>query len=79
MKIATYDNLNNHIAKHNDYVDYSRQNETKTQKTTNHIAKRKKAKNKLNFTDFMTGMIFSNILVLLIVGYGSWIVEWLYG
>lgn len=78
--IATYDNLNNHIAKHNDYVDYSRQNETKTQKTTtNHIAKRKKAKNKLNFTDFMLGMIFSNILVLLIVGYGSWIVEWLYG
>lgn len=77
--IATYDNLNNHIAKHNDYVDYSRQNETKTQKTTNHITKRKKAKNKLNFTDFMLGMIFSNILVLLIVGYGSWIVEWLYG
>ena len=77
--IATYDNLNNHIARHNSYVDYSRQNETKTQKTTNHITKRKKCQNKLNFTDFMLGMIFSNILILLIVGYGSWIVEWLYG
>ena len=40
--IATYDNLNSHIAKHNDYVDYSRQNEAKTKKT-NHIAKRKKS------------------------------------
>lgn len=77
--IATYDNLNSHIAKYNDYVDYSSQNEAKTQKTTNHIAKRKKCKNKLNFTDFMAGMIFSNILILLIVGYGSWIVEYLYG
>ena len=77
--IATYDHLNSHIAKHNDYVDYSIQNETKTQKTTNHIAKCKKDKNKLNFSDFMAGMIFSNILILLIVGYGSWIVEYLYG
>lgn len=77
--IATYDNLNSHIAKHNDYVDYSRQKETEIQKTTKHIAKRKKRKNKLNFTDFMAGMIFSNILILLMVGYGSWIVEWLYG
>ena len=79
MKIATYDNLNNHIAKHNDYVDYSRQKETEIQKTTNHITKRKKCKNKLDFTDFMLGMIFSNILILLIVGYGSWIVELIYG
>lgn len=77
--IATYDNLNNYTAKHNDYVDYSSQNEAKTQKTTNNIAKRKKCTNKLNFTDFMAGMIFSNILILLIVGYGSWIVEYLYG
>lgn len=44
--IATYDNLNSHIAKHNDYVDYSRQNETKTEKTTNHIAKYEKSENK---------------------------------
>lgn len=73
--IATYDNLNNHIAKHNSYVDYSHQNEAKTQKTTNHIARHKKCKNKLNFTDFMLGMIFSNILILLIVGYGSWLME----
>lgn len=36
--IATYDNLNSHIAKHNDYVDYSRQNEAKTQKTITYIA-----------------------------------------
>lgn len=77
--IATYDNLNSHIAKHNDYVDYSSQNEAKTQMTTHTITKRKKCKNKLNFTDFMAGMFFSNILILLIVGYGSWIVEWLYG
>lgn len=77
--IATYDNLNSHIAKHNDYVDYSSQNEAKIQKTTNHIAKRKKLKNKLNFSDFMAGMIFSNILILLIVGYGSWIAELIYG
>lgn len=77
--IATYDNLNSHIAKYNDYVDYSSQNEAKTQKTTTYIAKRKKSTNKLNFTDFMAGMFFSNILILLIVGYGSWIVEYLYG
>jgi len=77
--IATYDNLNSHIAKHNDYVDYSSQNEAKTQMTTHTITKRKKRKNKLNFTDFMAGMFFSNILILLIVGYGSWIVEYLYG
>lgn len=43
--IATYDNLNNHISKHNDYVDYSRQNETKTEKTTNHIANYEKNEN----------------------------------
>ena len=77
--IATYDNLNNHISKHNDYVDYSSEIQRETQKTTNHIAKRKKRKNKLNFTDFMAGMIFSNILILLMVGYGSWIVELIYG
>ena len=77
--IATYDNLNNHIAKHNDYVDYSSKIQQETQKTTNHIAKRKKYKNKLNFSDFMLGMIFSNILILLMVGYGSWIVELIYG
>lgn len=77
--IATYDNLNNHISKHNDYVDYSHENEAKTQKTTHTIAKRKKCENTSNFTDFMAGMIFSNILILLIVGYGSWIVELIYG
>lgn len=35
--IATYDNLNNHIARHNSYVDYSSQNETKTEKTITYI------------------------------------------
>lgn len=44
--IATYDNLNNHIAKHNSYVDYSSQNETKTEKTTTYIAKYEKSENK---------------------------------
>lgn len=44
--IVTYDNLNNHIAKHNDYVDYSSQNEAKTQNTTNHIARYEKSENK---------------------------------
>lgn len=77
--IATYDNLNSHIAKHNDYVDYSSKIQQETQKTTNHIAKRKKNKNKLNFTDFMAGMFFSNILILLLVGYGSWLMELIYG
>lgn len=41
--IATYDNLNNHIAKHNSYVDYSNEIQQETQKTTNHIAKRKES------------------------------------
>lgn len=77
--IATYDNLNNHIAKHNDYVDYSHKNEMKTQKTINHITRGKKCKNKLNFSDFMAGVIFGNILILLIVGYGSWLMELIYG
>lgn len=78
MKIATYDNLNNYTAKHNSYVNYSNEIQQETEKTTNHIAKRKKYQNKLDFTDFMLGMIFSNILILLIVGYGSWIVELIY-
>lgn len=43
--IATYDNLNSHIAKHNDFVDYSRQNETKIEKTTNNIANYEKSEN----------------------------------
>lgn len=38
MKIATYDNLNNYTAKYNSYVDYSRQNETKTEKGFTYIA-----------------------------------------
>lgn len=41
--IATYDNLNSHIARHNSYVDYSNEIQQETQKTTNHIAKRKKS------------------------------------
>lgn len=76
--IATYDNLNNHIAKHNSYIDYSNEIQQETKKTTHTIAKRKKRKNKLNFTDFMAGMFFSNILILLIVGYGSWLMELIY-
>lgn len=43
MKIATYDNLNNYTAKYNSYVDYSSEIQRETQKTTNHIAKRKKS------------------------------------
>ena len=43
MKIATYDNLNNYTAKHNSYVDYSSEIQRETEKTTNHIAKRKKS------------------------------------
>ena len=73
--IATYDNLNSHIAKHNDYVDYSRQNETKTQKTTNHIAKRKKRKNTSNFDDIVLGMIYGFFATILVIGYGSWLME----
>lgn len=46
MKIATYDNLNNYTTKYNSYVDYSRQNETKTKKTTTYIVKYEKSENK---------------------------------
>nr|DAK67177.1 MAG TPA: hypothetical protein [Caudoviricetes sp.] len=46
MKIATYDNLNNYTTKYNSYVDYSRQNETKAEKTTTYIAKYEKNENK---------------------------------
>lgn len=73
--IATYDNLNNHIAKHNSYVDYSHQNEAKTQKTTNHIAKRKKCKNMSNFDDIVLGMIYGFFATIFVIGYGSWLLE----
>ena len=46
MRIATYDNLNNYTTKYNSYVDYSRQNETKTEKTITYIAKYEKSENK---------------------------------
>lgn len=74
--IATYDNLNNHISKHNDYVDYSSQNEAKTQKTTNHIANYEKNENnelkaeneELKFRNkiliiALTGITFMSLLV----------------
>ena len=70
--IATYDNLNSHIAKYNDYVDYSSQNEAKIQKTTNHIAKRK---NKANFDYIVLGMIYGFFSTILVIGYGSWLLE----
>lgn len=76
MKIATYDNLNNYTAKHNSYVDYSRQNETKTEKTTTYIAKRKKSEydkikaenEELKFRNkiliiALTGITFMSLLV----------------
>ena len=43
MKIATYDNLNNYTTKYNSYVDYSSEIQRETEKTTNHIVKRKKS------------------------------------
>lgn len=73
--IATYDNLNSHISKHNDYVDYSSQNKEKIQKTTNHIAKRKKRKNTSNFDDIVLGMIYGFFITVLAIGYGSWLME----
>lgn len=73
--IATYDNLNSHISKHNDYVDYSSQNKEKIQKTTNHIAKRKKRKNTSNFDDIVLGMIYGFFATILVIGYGSWLLE----
>lgn len=75
MKIATYDGLNNYTAKHNDYVDYSHQNETNIEKTTNHIAKRKKRKNKANFDYIVLGMIYGFFATILVIGYGSWLLE----
>ena len=76
MKIATYDNLNNYTSKHNDYVDYSSQNETETEKATNHIAKCKKSEyneikaenDELKFRNriliiALTGITFMSLLV----------------
>lgn len=73
--IATYDNLNNHIAKHNSYVDYSNEIQQETEKTTNHIAKRKKSKNMSNFDDIVLGMIYGFFATILVIGYGSWLLE----
>lgn len=74
--IATYDNLNNHIAKHNSYVDYSSEIQRETEKTTNHIAKRKKSEydkikaenEELKFRNkiliiALTGITFMSLLV----------------
>ena len=49
--IATYDNLNNHIAK------------------------RKKSKNMSNFDDIVLGMIYGFFATILVIGYGSWLLE----
>ena len=73
--IATYDNLNNHIAKHNSYVDYSSEIQQETQKTTHTIAKRKKRKNTSNFDDIVLGMIYGFFATILVIGYGSWLME----
>ena len=76
MKIATYDNLNNHIARHNSYADYSNEIQQETEKTTNHIAKRKKSEydkikvenEELKFRNkiliiALTGITFMSLLV----------------
>lgn len=73
--IATYDNLNNHIAKHNSYVDYSSEIQQEIEKTTNHIAKRKKRKNKANFDYVVLGMIYGFFITILAIGYGNWLME----
>lgn len=74
--IATYDNMNSHIAGFNDYVDYSKKEEEK-KKNIRRVRKIEKRPNTESFscTDFMGGVIFGCMLLLLIVGYGSWILE----
>lgn len=68
MKIATYDNLNNYTAKHNSYVDYSRQNETKTEKTTTYIAKYEKSENKALQSEIEELKFRNKILIVALIG-----------
>lgn len=74
--IATYDNMNSHIAGFNDYVDYSKKEEEK-KKNIRRVRKIEKRPNteSFSYTDFMGGVIFGCMLLLLMVGYGSWILE----
>lgn len=66
--IATYDNLNSHIAKHNDYVDYSSQNEMKIEKTTNYIARYEKSENKALQSEIEELKFRNRILIIALMG-----------
>jgi len=68
MKIATYDNLNNYTTKYNSYVDYSRQNETKTKKTTTYIAKYEKSENKALQSEIEELKFRNKILIIALTG-----------
>lgn len=68
MKIATYDNLNNYTTKYNSYVDYSRQNETKTEKTTTYIARYKKSENKALQSKIEELKFRNKILIVALIG-----------
>nr|DAF52664.1 MAG TPA: hypothetical protein [Siphoviridae sp. ctnR613] len=68
MKIATYDNLNNYTSKHNSYVDYSRQNETKTKKTTTYIARYEKSENKALQSEIEELKFRNKILTVAFIG-----------
>lgn len=66
--IATYDNLNSHIAKHNDFVDYSSQNETKTEKITTYIARYEKNENKALQSEIEELKFRNKILIIALTG-----------
>lgn len=68
MKIATYDNLNNYTSKHNSYIDYSRQNETKTKKTTTYIARYEKSENKALQSEIEELKFRNKILTVAFIG-----------
>lgn len=68
MKIATYDNLNSYTAKHNSYVDYSRQNETKVGKTTTYIARYEKSENKALQSEIEELKFRNKILTVAFIG-----------
>ena len=68
MKIATYDNLNNYTTKYNSYVDYSRQNETKTEKTTTYMAKYEKSENKALQSEIEEVKFRNKILIIALIG-----------
>lgn len=78
MRVLTYDDFQKGLLYEDyaDYVDYSIKNEEKN-KTVRRVKRIEKRTNTNNFsyTDFMAGIIFGCMFLVLIVGYGSWVME----